>query len=162
MAIITEIMIDPSAVSDEWGEWVEIYNPNPDLRLDINGWTIRDDSLGGYGIDYGGPLLVPQEGFLVLAKNSDPLANGGVYADYQFTGIAFGNSGDMVELVDGDGTVVDTVEYSSSMAYSGASASLNPMFFDDKLNDQRSSWCRASTLFGRGDQGKAGAANDPC
>ena len=162
VAVISEIMIDPSAVTDTRGEWFEIYNPSPTMRLDIDGWTIRDDGSSSHVIDNGGPLLVPQEGFIVLARNRDRLANGGVTADYQMDGVGFGNSGDTIALVDRDGNAVDIVEYSQSMAYSGASASLNPMFLDAGSNDARSSWCRSSSKFGGGDQGTPGAANDAC
>ena len=156
-------MIDPRAVPDADGEWFEVYNPSRMMQVDINGWTIGDGSSGGHLIDNGGPLLVPEWGFLVIARNADPLANGGVdRVAYQMDGVAFSNAGDVIELVDGDGTVVDSVEYTASMAYGGAAASLNPMAFDPESNDLRSSWCRASSELTRGDQGTPGAANDPC
>ena len=87
---------------------------------------------------------MPEWGFLVIARNADPLANGGVDAvAYQMDGVAFSNAGDVVELVDGDGIVVDSVEYTASMAYGVAAASLNPAAFDPESNDLRSSWFRA-------------------
>ena len=161
-AVINELMIDPVAVADQFGEWFEVYNPSRDLQLDINGWTIRGDGSTGHVIDNSGPLLVPQEGFVVLARSGERAVNGEVDVAYRYEGISLGNSGDEVVLVDWQGIVVDAVEYPGSMAYSGASASLNPLNLDATANDSRSSWCRASTQFGNGDQGTPGAANDSC
>jgi hypothetical protein len=74
---ITEIMPNPSAVNDAAGEWLEIYNPVPEVSIDINGWTLRDQGTDFHVIDNGGPLLVPPQGFLVLGRNSDSLTNAG-------------------------------------------------------------------------------------
>ena len=40
--VINEIMNNPSAVSDEHGEWIELYNSNP-FSVYLNGWVIKDN-----------------------------------------------------------------------------------------------------------------------
>ena len=39
--VITEVMVNPSSVSDSYGEWFEIVNM-ADTTIDIQGWTIMD------------------------------------------------------------------------------------------------------------------------
>ena len=39
--VISEIMINPSAVSDSYGEWFEVVNMT-DMTIDLQGWTIKD------------------------------------------------------------------------------------------------------------------------
>jgi hypothetical protein len=157
---VTEIMQNPDAVFDLAGEWFEIYNSLSNVSVDINGWTIRDQGTDNHTISNGGPLLVPPKGFLVLGRNSDTDQNGGVQVDYQYSGFVLENSGDEIELVDGAGTVVDSVSYSSSTA--GASASLSPAAFSASGSQQAANWCAATNPMPGGDMGTPGSTNDPC
>ena len=157
---MTEIMQDPAAVADSAGEWFEIYNSRPDVSVDINGWTIRDQDFDSHTINNGGPLLVPPMGFLVLGRNSDTGQNGGVQVAYQYSGFVLADTGDEIELVDGTGTVVDSVLYSSSTA--GASAGLSPANFSASGSEQAANWCAATSPMAGGDMGTPGSTNDPC
>ena len=159
---VTEIMPNPAAVSDTSGEWFEIYNSRSDVAVDINGWTIRDHGTNTHVIVNGGPLLVAPQGFLVLGRNSDPATNGGVTVDYQYSSFSLVNTDDEIELVDLAGTVVDTLVYTSSLVFNGASASLDPVALDAVSHDQASNWCASVSLLPAGDRGTPGAANDPC
>ena len=117
---VTEMMLNPAAVSDTAGEWFEIYNSRVDLSVDINGWTIRDQGSNLHVINNGGPLIVPPVGFLVLARNSDSALNGGVVVDYRYSGFVLSNTADEIELVDPVGTVVDVVVCTQARWYSTA------------------------------------------
>ena len=97
-----------------------------------------------------------------MGRNSDPGANGGVTVDYQYSGFIIGNTDDEIELVDLAGTVVDTLVYTSSLVFNGASASLDPDAIDAVSHDQVSDWCASVSLLPAGDRGTPGAANDPC
>ena len=159
---VTEFMPNPAAVGDTAGEWFEVYNPSPDSAIDINGWTIKDLGSNAHLINNGGPLLVPPLGFLVLARNSDPAANGGVTVDYQTSGFALANAGDEIVLVDGTGMVIDTVIYTSATVFEGAPTTLNPTTFDAASNDSAANWCRGTTALPGGDKGTPGLLNDAC
>ncbi len=156
--VINEIMKDPVAVVDTAGEWFELYNPG-DSEVDINGWTIKDDDFDSHVIDNGGPLIIASDGYLVLGRNSDSLANGGVEVDYVYDGILLANSDDEVVMVYSDGaSEVDRVVYNESdfPDESGKSMELtNP----DSDNNDGVNWASATVAYGDGDFGTPGSVN---
>ncbi len=107
--IITEIMPDPSAVTDANGEWFELFNTTSQ-DIDLNGWTLMDAGSDSTAIDNGGPLLIPAKGFLVLGRNADSATNGNYHCDYVYTGFNLGNTDDEIILLNGS-QVVDSVGY---------------------------------------------------
>ena len=159
---VTEMMPNPSAVSDTAGEWFEVYNSMPEVSVDINGWTIRDQGSHSHVIDNGSPLLIPPEAFLVLGRNADETTNGGVRVDYRYSSFSLTNTDDEIELVDPAGTVIDVFTYSSAIVFNGSSASLNPTMLDALANDLEANFCEASSLISGGDKGTPGSANDTC
>jgi predicted extracellular nuclease len=157
--VINEIIQNPSAVSDADGEWFEIVNVTG-AAIDINGWTIQDNDTDSHVINNGGPLMIAAGGFLVLADNPDPLANGGVTVDYQYSGITLANSSDELVLLDNLLTEIDRVEWDDGATFpdpTGASMSLIDPALDNNVG---ANWCEATTPFGDGDLGSPGAAND--
>ncbi len=158
--VINEIIQNPSAVLDEFGEWFELYNP-ASSDVDINGWTMKDADLDTHVITNGGPLLVPAGGYLVLGKSSESLSNGGVTVAYVFPGNFYlGNGSDELILLDSGLTEIDRVEWDNGVTFpdpNGASMSL----IDPGLNNNvGANWCMASTPYGAGDSGTPGGAND--
>ncbi len=161
--IVSEIMMNPSAVSAAAGEWFEVYNTRFDVIVDLAGWTVRD--LGVDAFIVATSVLVPPGEYRVFAINGNPLLNGGVTADYVYGGMVFSNVADEVELVDPSVTIVDTVAYDSGLAWpvaSGAATSLNPTLLNSVANDAAASWCLASTPLSGGDLGTPRVTNDPC
>ncbi|MCK6516304.1 lamin tail domain-containing protein [Myxococcota bacterium] len=75
--IITELMVDPVAVADELGEWVELTNVS-DHTLDLGGCTITDDGRNGAMIPAGTLLAAGER--LVLSRSDDGAVNGGLGA----------------------------------------------------------------------------------
>ena len=65
--VITEIMQNPDAVSDSYGEWVEIHNTTGSA-IDIDGWTIGDGESEEHTINNSGSFILPAGGFLVLGR----------------------------------------------------------------------------------------------
>ena len=61
--MITEIMQNPSAVSDASGEWFEVFNPTAS-PINMNGWKIKDNGTDIHTI--ASSLIVPAGGFAVL------------------------------------------------------------------------------------------------
>jgi hypothetical protein len=155
--VINEIMQNPDAVFDSAGEWFELFNPTSS-DIDINGWTIKDDDNDSHVINNGGPLNVPAGGFLVLGRNADPLTNGGVIVDYEYSSFILANDDD--EVVLSEGTIeIDHVEYDGGPLFpdpTGASMALRDPALDNNVGEN---WCTSTTPFGDGDLGTPGAEN---
>ncbi|MEO1259357.1 MAG: lamin tail domain-containing protein, partial [Bacteroidota bacterium] len=159
--IITEIMQNPSAVSDSNGEWVEVYNTTG-TQIDLNGWTIKDDGSDNHVISSS--VVVPANGYAVLGINDNAAQNGGVTVNYEYTGINLGNSDDEVVLLCG-GNEIDRVNYDGGPSFpdpTGASMNLDPGSFNATANNIGSNWCESNTPYGSGDNGTPGAANISC
>jgi len=160
--VISEMLIDPEKAADAAGEWIELYNTT-DEDIDINAWVLSDNANDWHRIFVAGGVVVPAQGYVVLARNGDPAVNGGVNADYVYTGMNLTNTGDQVILMSGE-TAVDVVQYKSDTHpySSGVAMSLDPLKLDQGENDLAESWCLAQTAFGAGDLGTPDAANPAC
>ena len=159
--IFTEVMGNPSAVSDSRGEWVEVYNTTGG-RLSLAGLLFEDNETGrfhdSYRIDDASASIDPG-GYAVLAVDVDPASNGGVAGATRFDGSHLKNSppdGMTIKLVRWDDTLVDSAPYPTPV--SGVALQRDP----SAPNDSVSNWCLASRVYGDGDLGTPGAANDPC
>jgi len=156
--IVSEIMHNANAVSDINGDWFEVYNPNG-FTVDLSGWTIKDDDYDTHTVS--GPLVVPAGGYVVVGRNGDINRNGGAPVDY-VTGadIQFHNNFDELILIDPEGIRIDRVAWDDGRTFpdpTGASMSLAALGADNGVG---ANWCRATTLFGQGDRGTPGEANN--
>jgi hypothetical protein len=161
--VITEYMADPLLTADAAGEWIELYN-NSGATLDLQGLELHDDAADSHVIST--PLVVAAGQRVVLARNADPATNGGVQADYEYSGFSL-ESVDLIAL-DFDGVEVDRVAWDLSFwaGSDGHSISLDPTIGlpDSVLNDSPSNWCGSTIpLTSPGsDFGTPGGANDTC
>lgn len=89
--IISEVMANPSAVSDTNGEWFELFNPTA-ATLDLNGLVISDAGSNSHTINES--LLLQAGAYLVLGRNGDGNVNGGLSLDYVYSNFTLGNSSD--------------------------------------------------------------------
>lgn len=105
---ITEIMYDPSVGSSD-GEWVEVHNAS-ETPVDLKGWRLED---AGGSHTIGSSVIVSPGSYVVLCRNANQGTNGGVYCDNEWSGPILNNSGDTIDLIRPDGTVVDKVSYSA-------------------------------------------------
>nr|MBC8321950.1 lamin tail domain-containing protein [Candidatus Neomarinimicrobiota bacterium] len=156
--VVTEVMVNPSAVSDSYGEWFEIYN-NELMSIDINGWQITDsdNDLHTISIPADHFYISPDE-YMVFGRNADSTINGGYTADYEYSSFQLSNSEDEIKIIDGDGLIVDEVEYNSTFPYSsGASMYLKNFNFDNNID---TSWTMSEIEYGAGDFGTPGRAWD--
>ena len=156
--IISEVMVNPSSVSDSYGEWFEIMNIT-DTIVDINGWAIRDmngDEHVFFSDQTSIPVLAGE--FFVLARNSDLVLNGGLVSDYEYDDFSLSNSVDQIILFDASGAIVDEVHYSEDWAFSsGVSMEIhNPMLDNSLINN----WFSSTIVYGSGDLGSPGIAFD--
>ena len=158
--IISEVMYNPSAVSDSMGEWMEIYVQYQGT-VNLGGLVICDNQ-GCTSI--AGSLEVANGDYVVVGNNGDSATNGGATLHYDYgSGLAgLGNSGDTIELKYGT-TVIDVVDFTTGFPnLNGESMTLDPNNLDATANDDFFHWCGAATAFGDGDLGTPGAANDSC
>lgn len=157
--VITELMANPKVVTDGKGEYLELFNVT-DAPIDIDGWTLKDNGSDSHTIAAGGPLVVPPRGFIVLGANTDKLDNGGVAVAYAYTSFYLANSDDEVQILDGQGKIVDQFAYSRSSGWTipeGASLSApNPLL--DKSDF--ANWCPETNMWpgSLGDRGTPGAS----
>lgn len=165
--VVTEFMKDPTQVSDTAGEWVELTNIAP-YRINLEGLVLSDDGSNAHLIFNGGAGLwfLPGER-LVLGRNEDPNANGGVDVDYAYSSFTLSNSDDQIILTGPGGRLLDRVDYDNGVLWpdtSGQSISLAPGFEDAVGNDDPAHWCHASSFvgLGSGDAGTPGLPNDVC
>ena len=91
--LISEVMVNPAAVSDTRGEWFELYNPTSE-SVNLNKITISDDGSNRHTIE-SDLLILPQQ-YLVLARNGDIDLNGGFSADYVYRDFSLSNTGDEI------------------------------------------------------------------
>ncbi len=89
--VINEVFANPAG-NEAGNEWVEIYNPSP-VAVDLTGWTIVD----AVGKTQALSGTIPGLGLrLFYIEHSQPVLN---------------NGGDLVLLRDGDGSLVDSLDY---------------------------------------------------
>jgi len=158
--VITEIMQNPSVLSDTEGEWFEIHNLTV-AAIDIEGWTISDLGVDSHVITTGGTVMVPAGGYAVLCRNATAMAGEGVTALYQYAGFLLANGDDEIILTDTGAVEINRVEYTGATPWpdpNGAS-----MMWDEATADNNvgANWAAAtsSTIFGSGDYGTPGATN---
>jgi len=156
--MITEIMANPSSVSDSYGEWFEIMNMT-DSTIDIHGWSIKDLQGDEHDIlsDQMTIPVLPDE-YFVLARNGDQTLNGGINVDYEYDGFSLSNTEDEVILQDISGAIVDEVHYSSGWPFSsGVSMEIHDLLVDNQLSEN---WFYSTMAYGNGDLGSPGIPFD--
>ena len=120
--VISEVMANPSAVSDFNGEWFELHNLSGN-SLDLNGITMSDDDTDLHVVDFGGPLIINPNDYLVFGRNGNTSSNGGYAADYVYSGFTLSNGSDEIILSTGSVEIV-RLEYTSGFSETGVSREL--------------------------------------
>ena len=164
--IVSELLIDPSAVSDTYGEWIELYNASSAPISTCRGWQLEDDGTDWFELLQ--EVTVDPGEYIVLARDLRLTANGGLHADLVYWNLILGNSGDEVVIVfedpESSAFEVDRVAYTSGFDTSGRSQQLDPSAMDYVSNDTLSNWCdtprTSGNVYGNGDYGTPGEAND--
>lgn len=156
--IITEIMQNPSEVSDSYGEWFEIYNADTG-SYDLRDWTVRDNGSDSHVITGEDPVIIEPGEYFVMGRNGDYSLNGGVEVDYDYSSLILGNSDDEIIILNGDGLEVCRVEYDGGPEFpdpAGASMALLDLESDINVG---ANWTESTTPYGDGDLGTPGEAN---
>lgn len=161
--VITELMINPSAVGDEAGEWVELRSTS-EAWLDLTRIELGDLGVDRTYLDADDRLLAPGSAWVICAEEAD---NGGVSCDATFPystwggGFAMSNGEDEVVLYQ-DGVEIDRVTWSDGFAPTGASIALDPRHTDPDDNDRAANWCTQDAELSGGDNGTPGEPNERC
>ncbi len=159
--VINEIMQNPAAVSDNVGEWFEVYNAT-ESAIEMQNMHFGENGTNTFKIESS--VVIAAGGYGLFARNGDPLVNGGLPpVDYVWTNFFVGNSGDEIILYDTDSTtVIDEVWYDGGPEFpdpNGASMAL----LDEALdNNVGANWVEetAAHTYGDGDYGTPGQANN--
>ncbi|MDO8669724.1 MAG: lamin tail domain-containing protein [Candidatus Buchananbacteria bacterium] len=115
-------------------EWLELYN-NSDLDIDLSGWTLNAQD-GTPSISLSGTISAG--GYFLLERTSDDSLPQ-ITADQIYTG-ALGNSGEVLELKDADGNLIDLLDASAGW-FSGDNDNKKTMErIDSSLPSQASNW----------------------
>lgn len=153
--VINEIMFNPSAVTDARGEWMELYNPG-DTAVSLRGWQVCDEGKDRFVIT--ADLVIPPRGYVVLGRNGDPDANGGVFLDYIYKGMNLANTHDSIILMDTEGRRVDEVSYALPLFPMPVGCSIE-LVHPSLDNADGTNWAVAQHPFGAGDRGSPGTRN---
>jgi len=156
--VINEMMVDCTFVSDDFGEWIELYNSGSST-VDLKGWQIQDSNSFHVIQPAGAGLPLPPGGYLVLGINGNKATNGNVDVSYQYdSSIKLSNTGDVVTLLDDKSQLVDSVTYTTAWPLiKGQSMALKSPALDNSLPQ---SWCASTQPWtGSTDKGSPGQPN---
>lgn len=153
--VINEVMADPSAVADSYGEWIEVHNRGA-AAVDLQGWTLASNNDSPHVIATS--VSVPAGGYVVLARNGTSGVNGGVAAQYAYGTANLANTSDWVALRDGGGASVDSVAWGAALPTGATKGVSDPSL--DNLSATGGNWHTSTVAFGSGDKGTPGARNE--
>jgi hypothetical protein len=154
--LISEFLADPQAVDNSDGEWIELYNAS-DGPVNLRGWSLAD--LGTERHTIAADLLIPPGVYVVLARNGDFAANGGVLANYVYSGFSLSNQDDEILLLAPNGSEVDRVQWGGETGLPLQPGS--SLERSDWNNPASWSVATASWPTSSGDRGSPGAAYTP-
>lgn len=162
--IITEIMQNPAAVSDDKGEYFEVYNTTSS-SIDLQGWVIKAGSTTSPNEHtISTSVVIPANGYVVFGENSDDSTNGGVTVDYQYDSSLYLGNGSSKVVVECGSNVIDEVTYDNGNTFpdpTGKSMELATNKYSASENDNGANWAEAtSEIVSGGDLGTPGKAND--
>lgn len=157
--IVTEIMQNPSAVSDGSGEFFEVYNTTAST-INLDGWVIKDKDNDSHTIDNGGTLNINAGEYIVLSINSDSSTNGGVTAAYEYSGMFQSNSSDEIILVE-NGVTIDSVAWDNGSTFPDPNGKSMELLDVNSDNNVGANWAEALSAWtgSAGDFGSPGAQN---
>ena len=154
--VISEIMPNPAAVSDSYGEWFEITNTT-DSIISIQGWVIKDNGvdMDTIQVDNQDGIIEPGQ-YFVLARNGNFSSNGGISANYDYDGFSLSNNEDQIIIMDSEGAIVDEVHYTDDWNFSsGVSMEIHDTNSDNSLMEN---WFISTSAYGSGDFGTPGSS----
>ncbi len=150
--LISEIMANPSAVSDTVGEWFELFNPTTDSLI-LNDLILSDNGSNSHQISATNDLLINSGQYFVLARNNDVSINGGIIADYVYSSFTLGNTSDAI-IISSNSSEITRLEYNSGFVKAGKSTELFQL--PNEIGNYQQT--ADSFVYGSGDIGTPGMA----
>jgi hypothetical protein len=161
--LITEIMPNPSALSDTEGEWFEIYN-NSGRVINLQNLILGRDDANRHTITESIDL---SPGSYMVFERTDLATDASGYT--YGSGILLSNTGAVLSIFNEGtetepGALIFSVDYGGTdfPDVAGASISLNPDLINAADAVNGTSWCSSISVYITGDLGTPGAVNDPC
>ncbi len=161
--LITEIMYDPSALTDIEGEWFEIYN-NSDHAIDLQNLILGRDDANRHIITEHIELS-PASYFVFERTDQATNFNGYIYG----SDISLINTGAVLAIFNegsetDPGALIFSVDYGGDYFPDcpGASLCLDPDLTDAANAVSGTSWCASTSAYNTGDLGTPGQTNDDC
>ncbi len=151
--VITEIMADPSAVTDDVGEWVEALTTSAG---DLNGLQLGNDGAAHSTISSSTCLPVAKGAIVLFARAASATKNGGLPAADGLFSFGLANSGSRHVKLSQGGTELARFSYSSTTP--GASAQRDPKSGNWCVTPQAHRYGSAT----KGDRGTPGMPNVNC
>jgi len=155
--IVTEVMANPSAVSDSNGEWFEIYNTTSQ-NIELNHLIIRDSGSNSHTLNSAFTLNIGSGEYFVLGNNGNTAENGGYLADYVYSSFTLANSNDDI-ILEIDGIEIFSLNYTSTSGFGTAGISMELAALTDFPASANDYQFTPNTLtYGDGDLGTPGLA----
>ncbi len=108
--VFNEIMADPvPAVGLPACEYLELYNRNT-AAIDLNGWKL----VLGKSVKIFGKISVPARSYLILCKKESVPELSPFGKTYGFNSFSLTNSGELLQLIDSKGVLINKVQYDKS------------------------------------------------
>jgi hypothetical protein len=148
--VITELMVNPAALSDPLGEWIEVANTSDGVRY-LGGLTLSTDTSSHTITD---SALTIEPGAVVLLG-----ASGALSPVYTYEDLSLSNEGGTLTL-SAEGRLIDTMTWNTQEG--GGSWSLDPLAWSAEDNDEGAWWCVSSPSLSGADAGSPGAENEGC
>jgi beta-lactamase superfamily II metal-dependent hydrolase len=153
--VINEFLADPSAVTDANGEWVELHNRGTSA-VNLQNFQITSGNDAVHTITAS--VSVPAGGYVVLGRNASSSTNGGATVAYSYgTAITLANTSDWLSLREASGASVDSVSWTSTSAGTAWGVK-DPALAHTTVST--ANWQLQTSVFGLGDKGTPGKAND--
>lgn len=160
--VVSEVMVNPNAVSDARGEWFELCNPSA-TGTDLSSAVYR---IGGTPFAFPTAFAVPAGGCRVVGASTDTGLNGGVPVDaaWGLTERLFSTGSIRIERQGSQGLeILAELYWNADQGWpvvAGRSMQLDPDGVNLPLTV--SSWCEGFVPMTNGDSGTPGAPNPPC
>ena len=156
--VINEVMQNPSAVPDIYGEWFELTNIGNTV-ININGLVLKDNNSDYHSVVSDGGLVILPGDFFVLGREGDSNLNGGIELNYVYNNFNLGNTWDQIIIQHPTGLIIDEISYDNGETFpdpTGASMMLVGSPEDNELGEN---WVSSSQSYGDGDFGTPGSLN---
>ena len=167
--LISEVMYDAVLVVDDFGEWIEIYNPSPEVTYDLRSCAIVDIKNHTAAITTSVP--VPPGAYRTFARSAPgglPMNDPGFVPDYVYPSVKFDNDAPEAVILRCGDVIVDLFMYDPRQGLSGHALSVDPAHLSPGENNLPGSYCPSMIPYhvaadqALTDYGTPGKINPPC